>query len=61
MVKEEKEVIIVVCPHCGSENKHGLADGWRECNEFYFKDGIKTIFPRGCPGYFLLSGNIKSN
>ncbi len=36
-----KTGVRVVCPHCGSNNEHGVGTGHRECDT------------RGCPGYTL--------
>lgn len=38
----------VICPHCGSENKHGKSGGHRTCEEWGLLDTNRTY---ECPGY----------
>jgi hypothetical protein len=50
------EQIVVTCPTCNSENRHGVGDGWRECDELQIVNGSRQVVPNNCPGYYLKNG-----
>lgn len=50
------EQIVVTCPTCNSENRHGVGDGWRECDEVQIVNGSRQVVPNNCPGYYVKKG-----
>lgn len=50
------EHIVVTCPTCNSENRHGVGDGWRECDELQIVNGSRQVVPNNCPGYYVKNG-----
>jgi hypothetical protein len=50
------EQIVVTCPTCNSENRHGVGDGWRECDELQIVNGSRQVVPNNCPGYYVKNG-----
>jgi hypothetical protein len=50
------EQIVVTCPTCNSENRHGVGDGWRACDEIQIVNGSRQVVPNNCPGYYVKNG-----
>tara|TARA_Y100000389_G_scaffold204751_1_gene259385 strand:+ start:15293 stop:15991 length:699 start_codon:yes stop_codon:yes gene_type:complete len=51
-----REQIVVTCPTCKSENRHGVGDGWRTCDEIQIVNGSRQPVPNGCSGYYVENG-----